>query len=508
MRPPLKVNQNFYHLVTRANIPANQINPKSVGISSERCLMVVDQSTGQLVKINLINQKVERMKNMAECVIPHPTRDLTILRAGASNGQKTIVNCYNMTKKERFWNCTLNDVIKYWTWVDKMTIGLVGASGVWHIPMKNLTRPVEEGVSPAMMYKRDSSSLGQSQVISYGFAPTKTFAAVVELYKKDNSVQGQIQLRSLKFNKTQLVPGYAFTFAQMRVRKDIPDDSILFIYVDKQNLNGNLTISELEATGNKFKTQIPLQYPSGSEADFPIHVYCNPKLGLVFVLTKMGLLFVVDILSSTLILQSKLGDQQLMTITKNNLTDGLIIITRAGTVMTVDVDEEAFIEYVRDTKKLTDLAQKLVIKSGLPGSEQIYQNKFNNLISRGMYKEAAKLAARSPKEILRNRGTIDKLKSIPKPPSGPHPILQYFFVLLETGKLMEAETLELCQLVLNQNRKQMVQNWIDQDKICVNEALGDMLMSVDEEMAEQVTLSAFNFYCSHLWKSFVYIFRN
>ena len=486
MRPPLKVNQNFYHLVSRANIQANQITPKTVGISSERCLMVVDQSSGQLVKINLLNQKVERMKNMAECVIPHPTRDLTVLRAAATDGQKTIINCYNMTKKKKFWNCTVNDMIKHWGWVDKMTLGLVGNKGVWHIGMKNLSKPLDAGVQPQLIYQRGPNNLGQSQVISYAYAPSETFCTVVELYKKDNQVQGQIQLRSLKMNKTQMVPGFACTFAKMRVRKDIPDDSMLFMYVEKTGVQGKLTISELDATSNKFKTQIPMAYPSGSENDFPIHVYCHAKLGLVFILTKMGLLFVVDVLSGALVIRSKLGDLQLMTVAKNNLTDGLILVSRQGNVMTVDVDEEPLVNYVRDTKQLPDLAKKLSIKGGLPGSEQIYVNKFSGLVSQGLYKEAAKLAARSPKDILRNKNTINSLKNAPKPSNGPHPILQYFFVLLETGKLTEVETLELCQLVLNQNRKQMVQNWIDQDKVTVNEALGDLLSPIDKEMAKLV----------------------
>ena len=483
MRPPLKVNQNFYNLVTRANVQANQIKPNTVGISSERCLMVVDSASGQLVKINLINQKVERMKNMAQCVIPHPTRDLTILRATASDGQKTIINCYNMTKKKKFWNCTINDLIKYWRWVDKMTLGLVGAKGVWHIDMKTLSKPQDSAVQPQLIYQRGPNNLGQSQVISYGYAPSATFCAVVELYKKDNQVQGQIQLRSLKMNKTQMVPGFACTFTKLRVKKDTPDDSMLFMYAEKTGLQGKLTISELDATSNKFKSQIPMAYPSGSEGDFPIHVYCHTQLGLVFVLTKMGLLFVVDVLSGSLILRSKLGDQQLMTVVTNNLTDGLVLVSRQGNVMTVDVDEEPLVNYVQNTKQLPDLAKKLSIKSGLPGSEQIYKSKFNSLVSQGLYKEAAKLAARSPKEILRNINTINMLKNSPKPTNGPHPILQYFFVLLESGKLKEPETLELCQLVLKQNRKQMVQNWIDQDKVTINEALGDLLMPVDKDMA-------------------------
>jgi clathrin heavy chain len=391
-----------------------------------------------------------------------------------------------MTKKQKFFNCVVDDVVKHWSWVDKMTLGLVGVSGIWHISLGNLSKPVEGTVNAELIYRREASSLGQTQVIGYGYAPTKTFCANVELYKSNDQVKGQIQLRSFKFNKTQPVDGYAFCFTQMRVRKDIPSDSMLFMYASKDGLNGNLTISELDATSNKYKNQIAMSYPSGSEMDFPIHVHCNANLGLVFIFTKMGLLFLIDVLSGATILRSKLGDQQLMSVCENKLTNGLILVSRQGNVMTVDIDDEPLVSYVRDSKSMPDLAQKLSIKCGLQGSEQIYNQKFNDLVSKGMYKEAAQLAAKSPKEILRNRNTIDKLKNAPKPANGPHPILQFFFVLLETGQLKEVETLELCKLVIQQNKKNMVQNWIDQDKICVNEALGDLLVSVDKTMAELV----------------------
>jgi len=50
---------------------------------------------------------------------------------------------------------------------------------------------------------------------------------------------------------------------------------------------------------------------------------------------------------------------------------------------------------------------------------------------------------------LRNINTINIFRNLPKPPSGPHPILKFFFVLLENGKLNEIESREICSLVLN-----------------------------------------------------------
>ena len=73
------------------------------------------------------------------------------------------------------------------------------------------------------------------------------------------------------------------------------------------------------------------------------------------------------------------------------------------------------------------------IRAGLPGSENFYFEEFNRLFSSGNYDEASKFVATSPGVLLRNIDTINKFRNLPKPQSGPHPLLKFFFVLLENG---------------------------------------------------------------------------
>ena len=60
------------------------------------------------------------------------------------------------------------------------------------------------------------------------------------------------------------------------------------------------------------------------------------------------------------------------------------------------------------------------------------------------YEEASRIVAGSPGTILRNSSTINTFKSLPKPVSGPHPVLRYFQIISETGKFNEVETREIC----------------------------------------------------------------
>jgi hypothetical protein len=51
-------------------------------------------------------------------------------------------------------------------------------------------------------------------------------------------------------------------------------------------------------------------------------------------------------------------------------------------------------------------------------------------------------------------------------PSGAlSPILQYFGILLEKGELNKHESLELARPVLAQNRKQLLEKWLKEDKV-------------------------------------------
>lgn len=55
------------------------------------------------------------------------------------------------------------------------------------------------------------------------------------------------------------------------------------------------------------------------------------------------------------------------------------------------------------------------------------------------------------------------------------PLLQYFGTLLTKGKLNAFESLELSRLVVNQNKKNLLENWLAEDKLECSEELGDLV---------------------------------
>ncbi|KAI7994583.1 Clathrin heavy chain 1 [Camellia lanceoleosa] len=65
--------------------------------------------------------------------------------------------------------------------------------------------------------------------------------------------------------------------------------------------------------------------------------------------------------------------------------------------------------------------------------------------------------------------------SVPVQAGQTPPLLQYFGTLLTRGKLNAFESLELSRLVINQNNKNLLENWLAEDKLECSEELGDLV---------------------------------
>lgn len=62
--------------------------------------------------------------------------------------------------------------------------------------------------------------------------------------------------------------------------------------------------------------------------------------------------------------------------------------------------------------------------------------------------------------VLRTKDTISRFKSVAPTPGQTSPLLVYFGTLLTRGKLNAFESAELAQLVLQQNKKHLLDNWL------------------------------------------------
>ena len=68
---------------------------------------------------------------------------------------------------------------------------------------------------------------------------------------------------------------------------------------------------------------------------------------------------------------------------------------------------------------------------------------------------------------MRTPETIQRFQAVPNQPGQTSPLLQYFGILLESSQLNKYEALELCRPVLQQGKKQLLEKWLKEDKVCV-----------------------------------------
>ena len=66
-------------------------------------------------------------------------------------------------------------------------------------------------------------------------------------------------------------------------------------------------------------------------------------------------------------------------------------------VLSVSVEEENIITYITTTLQNPDLALRMASRNNLPGAEDLFVRKFNQLFQDKQFSEAAKVAASAPK---------------------------------------------------------------------------------------------------------------
>ncbi|KAI5431060.1 hypothetical protein KIW84_035279 [Lathyrus oleraceus] len=169
---------------------------------------------------------------------------------------------------------------------------------------------------------------------------------------------------------------------------------------------------------------------------------------------------------------------------------GFYAINRRGQVLLATVNEQTIVNFVSGQLNNLELAVSLAKRGNLPGAEKLVVERFHELFAQTKYKKAAELASQSPQGILRTPDTVAKFQSVPVQAGQTPPLLQYFGTLLTRGKPNAFESLELSRLVVNQNKKNLLENWLAEDKFECSEELGDLVKIVDNDLALKIYIKA------------------
>ncbi|KAJ8946142.1 hypothetical protein NQ314_008964 [Rhamnusium bicolor] len=413
--------------------------------------------TSQVVIIDMADSSNPiRRPITAESAIMNPASKVIALKGKAGVEAQKTLQIFNIEMKSKMKAHTMTEDVIFWKWISPNTLALVTETSVYHWSM-------EGDSTPQKMFDRHSS-LNGCQIINYRTDPKQNWLLLVGISAQQSRVVGAMQLYSVERKCSQPIEGHAASFATFKMEGN-PEPSTLFCFAVRTLQGGKLHIIEVgqSPAGNQPfpKKTVDVFFPPEAQNDFPVAMQVSAKYDVIYLITKYGYIHMYDIESATCIYMNRISSETIFVTAPHEATGGIIGVNRRGQVLSVSVDEESIIRYINTVLHNPDLALRLATRNNLAGAEELFVSKFQVLFQNGQYAEAAKVAANAPKDILRTPATI-----------------QIY------------ESLELCKPVLLQNRKQLLEKWLKEEKLECSEELGDLVKQADPILALSVYLRA------------------
>jgi len=466
-------------------LPSLGINPNAITFAnltmeSEKFICVREEGEQvQIVIIDLANpQALTRRPISADAAIMNPTEKLLALKAGNA------LQIFNIDQKVKVKAVQMHDNVVFWKWVSSRTLALVTATAVYHWYMDNTA-------DPQKVFDRHPS-LASAQIINYRADAAEKWLCLVGIAQgADGKIAGAMQLYNVDKGMSQPIEGHACSFTKFTV-PGASAPSTLFSFTSRGAAGAKLHVIEVTKgsdTAPPFqKAMVDVYYPPEGEADFPVAMQISEKYGVIYMVTKFGYVHLYDVETGACIYMNRISADTIF-VTAPLSTGGILGVNRKGQVLSLTVDENTIVQYVCTNLNNVDLGIRLAGRANLPGASDLFERQFDNLLRSGDVKAASLFVFRSG-QALRTQATIQKFQHIPVQPGQPSALLLYFSTLLEAGKLNKTETLELGKLVLQQQRPQMIEKWLKEDKLECSEEFGDLVGQVDANLALSIYLRA------------------
>ncbi|KAK2465631.1 hypothetical protein APHAL10511_002175 [Amanita phalloides] len=448
------------------------------------CVREKINEQNQVVIIDLADaNNVLRRPITADSAIMHPKQKILALKAGRT------LQVFNIESKQKVKSHVSNEDVVFWKWASDTTIGLVTETAVYHWSISDQT-------SPQKIFERHPTLAG-AQIINYRATPDEKWLVLIGISGNTTNpsafkIKGSMQLYSRDRGVSQAIEGHAAAFAELKLDGH-QKPTKLFTFSVRTATGAKLHVVEIDhqAPDPPFtKKAVDVYFPPEATNDFPVAMQVSKKHGVVYLVTKFGFIHLYDLESGACVYMNRISGETIFVTAEYDATHGIIGVNKKGQVLSVNVDEQTIIPYILTTLNNTELAFKLSSRANLPGADDLYVQQYQQLFASGNYGEAAKIAANSPRGILRTVAVIESFKQAPAPPGALSPILQYFGILLEKGELNHLESVELARPVLQQGRKQLLEKWLKENKLTCSEELGDIVRSHDMTLALSVYLRA------------------
>ncbi|PWZ44489.1 Clathrin heavy chain 1 [Zea mays] len=432
-----------------------------VTMESEKYICVRETSPQNSVVIIDMAMPMQPLRRpiTADSALMNPDARILALKAQIPGTTQDHLQIFNIEAKTKIKSHQMPEQVVFWKWITPKLLGLVTQTSVYHWS-------IEGDSEPTKMFDR-TANLANNQIINYRCDPAEKWLVLIGI------APGAPE-------RSQALEAHAASFATFKT-------------TNAGQITSKLHVIELGAQPGKpgfSKKQADLFFPPDFQDDFPVAMQVSQKYGLIYVITKLGLLFVYDLETAAAVYRNRISPDPIFLTAESSSTGGFYAINRRGQVLHATVNDATVVPFVSGQLNNLELAVNLAKRANLPGAENLVVQRFQELFAQTKYKEAAELAAESPQGLLRTPETVAKFQSVPVQAGQTPPLLQYFGTLLTRGKLNAFESLELSRLVVNQNKKNLLENWLAEDKLECSEELGDLVKTVDNDLALKIYIKA------------------
>ncbi|XP_047152922.1 clathrin heavy chain 2-like [Vigna umbellata] len=95
------------------------------------------------------------------------------------------------------------------------------------------------------------------------------------------------------------------------------------------------------------------------------------KYNLIYVITKLGLLFVYDLETATAVYRNRISPDPIFLTSEATSVGGFYAINRRGQVLLATVNEQTIVNFVSGQLNNLELAVSLARRGTLPGAEKL-----------------------------------------------------------------------------------------------------------------------------------------
>jgi hypothetical protein len=246
-----------------------------------------------------------------------------------------VLQIFNLELRAKMKSHTMPVPVTFWRWVSPNSIALVTATSVFHWS-------IEGDAAPVKIFDRNPALTDGTQIINYQVSGDGKWCLLcgISAGAAPGVINGTMQLYSIEKSVSQMLQGHTGVFSVIDVPGRTDGQAQVLIFEDKKpEQPAKLFIMEVgrdkTAPGGVFRVA-PQAIPVAPDApnDFPVTMNASAAHGMVYMISKMGYLFLFDIFSGKPVYRARITMDTVFAAT-NSSKGGILAITRKGQVLQV-----------------------------------------------------------------------------------------------------------------------------------------------------------------------------